>query len=305
MATCLHIKEMHGHRHEHNHGHARQLKSLNFTYYLAIALNLGYVILEVAIGMSHNSVGLLSDAGHKLTDVLSLIIALVAFKLTASRPGKRYTYGLRKTSVLISLLNALILLFAVCVIIIESIEKLVNPEPVDGLAISWTAGIGIIVSGVSAFLLMAHQKGDINTRGAFLHMATDALVSAGVVVSGIIISVSGWYFVDPLISVLVALVILYNTCRLLAESFRMSVDAVPDRINYDEIREMIEKTEGVEGLSRLHIWSVSVFDTALTVHLQVKEECERDALVGELHRTLGEAGISEVTIECTKSDKTL
>ena len=152
----------------HQHGQAKRLTSLNYTYYIAIGLNLAFVILEALIGLSYNSLGLLSDAGHKLLDVFSLLIALVAFKLTASRPTKRYTYGFRKTSVLISLFNALVLMAAVCVIIAESIEKLGNPVEVSGAAISWTAGAGIIVSGLSALLLMRHQKGDINTRGAFL-----------------------------------------------------------------------------------------------------------------------------------------
>ena len=253
----------------HRHGQARRLTSLNYTYYIAIGLNLAFVILEAVIGLSYNSLGLLSDAGHKLLDVFSLLIALVAFKLTASRATKRYTYGFRKTSVLISLFNSLVLMAAVCVIIAESIEKLGNPGEVSGAAISWTAGAGILVSGVSALLLMRHQKGDINTRGAFLHMATDALVSFGVVVSGIIISVSGWNFIDPAISMAVAAVILVNTLRLLVESFRMSVDAVPAGIDYDNVCGLLASAPGVLEVEELHIWPVSIFDTALTAHVRL------------------------------------
>ncbi len=284
----------------HRHGQARRLTSLNYTYYIAIGLNLAFVILEAVIGLSYNSLGLLSDAGHKLLDVFSLLIALVAFKLTASRATKRYTYGFRKTSVLISLFNSLVLMAAVCVIIAESIEKLGNPGEVSGAAISWTAGAGILVSGVSALLLMRHQKGDINTRGAFLHMATDALVSFGVVVSGIIISVSGWNFIDPVISMAVAAVILVNTLRLLVESFRMSVDAVPAGIDYDNVCGLLASAPGVLEVEELHIWPVSIFDTALTAHVRLAAGVTGAAVLPELHRRLEEAGIGTATIECNE-----
>ena len=230
--------------------------------------------------------------------MFSLLIALVAFKLTASRATKRYTYGFRKTSVLISLFNSLVLMAAVCVIIAESIEKLGNPGEVSGAAISWTAGAGILVSGVSALLLMRHQKGDINTRGAFLHMATDALVSFGVVVSGIIISVSGWNFIDPAISMAVAAVILVNTLRLLVESFRMSVDAVPAGIDYDNVCGLLASAPGVLEVEELHIWPVSIFDTALTAHVRLAAGVSGAAVLPELHRRLEEAGIGTATIEC-------
>ena len=233
--------------------------------------------------------------------MFSLLIALVAFKLTASRPTKRYTYGFRKTSVLISLFNALVLMAAVCVIIAESIEKLGNPVEVSGAAISWTAGAGIIVSGLSALLLMRHQKGDINTRGAFLHMATDALVSFGVVVSGIVISLSGWNFIDPVISMAVAAVILVNTLRLLVESFRMSVDAVPAGIDYDQVRGLLTSAPGVLEVEELHIWPVSVFDTALTAKLRLSPGVTGSAVLPELHRMLADAGISSATIECEET----
>lgn len=289
------------HQH-HQHGRARRLTSLNSSYCIAIVLNVVFVALEAIIGLSYNSLGLLSDAGHKLLDVFSLIIALVAFKLTRSREGKRFTYGYRKTSVLISLFNALVLMVAVCVIIAESIEKLGNPVEVNGAAISWTAGAGIIVSGISAALLMRHQQGDINTRGAFLHMATDALVSLGVVVSGIVISITGWNFIDPVISLAVAAVILVNTLRLLVESFSMSVDAVPQGIDYDSIHDLIAGQSGVSSVSGLHIWPVSIFDTALTAHVQLEPGASVNSVTAGLHDKLGKAGIGTVTIECHETE---
>ena len=187
---------------------------LRRAYWIAIALNLGFVILEFAVGRISHSLGLVSDAGHKLLDVFALGIALVGFRL-ASRPAA----NAQRISALIALVNTLILLFAVGMIIYESIGKIAHPEPVDGAAISWTAGVGILVSGLSAWLLMRHC-GDINTRAAFLHMATDSLLSLGIVIAGIIISRTGLHVIDPAISLVVAAVILFNTLRLLLDALR-------------------------------------------------------------------------------------
>lgn len=286
--------------HSHHSGIGQSITTLNATYYIAIALNLGFVLVELAVGFFYDSLGLLSDAGHKFIDVFSLIIALIAFKLADSRSSKRYTYGFRKTSVLIALLNAIVLLVAVCVIIHESIEKFHAPTTVSGAAISWTAGLGIIVSGVSALLLMKHQKKDINTRGAFLHMATDALVSIGVVISGIIISITSWTFIDPLISIVIAFIILINTCKLLSESFRMSIDAVPSNISYDHILSVINSVEGVLSVDDLHIWSVSIIETALTVKVLIDEKTEnRDEVTSKIRTALSGEGIEIMTIEVT------
>ena len=190
---------------------------LRRAYWIAIALNLGFVILEFAVGRISHSLGLVSDAGHKLLDVFALGIALVGFRL-ASRPAA----NAQRISALIALVNTLILLFAVGMIIYESIGKIAHPEPVDGAAISWTAGVGILVSGLSAWLLMRHC-GDINTRAAFLHMATDSLLSLGIVVAGIIISRTGLHVIDPAVSLVVAAVILFNTLRLLLDALRTLV----------------------------------------------------------------------------------
>ena len=184
-------------------------------YLISIALNAGFVILEVAVALVFRSLGLLSDAGHKLIDVFALILALVGVRLAQRRDGRDYG----RISAGIALVNALILLGAVAVIIVESLEKFSAPEPVNGAAISWTAGVGILVSGLSAWLLMRHQ-GDINTRAAFLHMATDSLLSLGVVIAGIVISLTGLYIIDPIVSLAIAAVILFNTLRLLRDALR-------------------------------------------------------------------------------------
>ena len=189
-------------------------RTLRKAYWISIALNLAFVVLEVVVGRVSHSLGLVSDAGHKLLDVFALGIALVGFRL-ASRPSS----DARRISAVIAVINTLILLFAVGMIIYESLGKIARPEPVDGAAVSWTAGVGILVSGLSAWLLMRH-RGDINTRAAFLHMATDSLLSLGIVIAGIIISRTGLHVIDPAISLVVAAVILFNTLRLLIDALR-------------------------------------------------------------------------------------
>ena len=190
-------------------------KRLDRAYLVSIALNAGFVILEVVVALIFRSLGLLSDAGHKLIDVFALVIALVGFRLARRQDGRDYG----RISAGIALVNALILLVAVVIIICESIGKFSSPEPVNGAAISWTAGVGILVSGLSAWLLMRHRE-DINTRAAFLHMATDSLLSLGVVISGIVISLTGLHVIDPVVSLVIAAVILFNTVRLLRDALR-------------------------------------------------------------------------------------
>lgn len=280
--------------HSHAH-HIHAVESLNVVYYIAIALNFGFVIVEALAGVYSNSTGLLSDAGHKMIDVFSLLIALFAFRLAASKPSSRYTYGYRKASVLISLFNAILLVCAVCVIVFESVSKLMEPAPVNGAAVSWTAAAGILVSGISALLMMRFQKKDINTRGAFLHMATDSLLSLGVVISGIVISLSGLYVIDPIVSLVIAAVILYNSVRLLGESVRMIIDGVPRGVDYDAVKSLVAGCVGVKAVEELHVWAVSINQTALTARVAVDGDAGAVRLT--LHEELEKLGFSPVTIE--------
>lgn len=280
--------------HSHAH-HIHAVESLNVVYYIAIALNFGFVIVEALAGMYSNSTGLLSDAGHKMIDVFSLLIALLAFRLAASKPSSRYTYGYRKASVLISLFNALLLVCAVCVIVFESVSKLMEPAPVNGAAVSWTAAAGILVSGISALLMMRFQEKDINTRGAFLHMATDSLLSLGVVISGIVISLSGLYVIDPIVSLVIAAVILYNSVRLLGESVRMIIDGVPRGVDYDAVKSLVAGCVGVKAVEELHVWAVSINQTALTARVAV--DGDAGAVRRTLHEELEKLGFGPVTIE--------
>lgn len=287
----------------HHHNHLPQrLQSLNAVYYIAIILNLLYVGIEAFMGMKHDSLSLLSDAGHKLFDSLSLVIALLAFKLAGSKRNDKYNYGYRKTSVLIALTNSIILLLLLSHIYLESIEKFSSPELTDGLAISWTAAIGIVVSGASALLLMRHQKNDINTKAAFLHMATDSLLSLGVVISGIVIHFTKWYVLDPIISIIIASVILANTIRLLKESFNMSIDAVPSDVDYNGILALIGEFEQVERVEDMRIWAVSIYQRALTARIVLNDSTCSEELVAQIKSRLLGAGIEIATIE-TKSNK--
>ena len=287
----------HPHTHHHADAHDLQSASLRRVFILSIVLNLGFVLIEAGVGLWKGSLGLLSDAGHNLSDVFSLLLALVAFHLAASRGTKRFTYGFRKGSILISLLNALILLVAVGAILVESIHKLRHPAPLDGAAVAWTAGIGILVNGLTAFLLMRHQKQDINTRGAFLHMLADTLVSVGVVISGIVISLTGWTLIDPMIGIAIALVILISTWKLLAESLRMSVDAVPESINPDEIVGEMKEVPGVQDVHHLHIWPISTTETALTADVVLREGADSAEIVTALKHELAHHGIRHATLE--------
>ena len=288
----------HGHEHHgHHHHHTHAIEKLSTIYIVAVALNLAFVIVEAVAGIVGNSIGLLSDAGHNLSDVFSLVLAMIALKLASSHATKRFTYGHRKASVLISLLNAIILLVAVGAIIVESIEKFFNPTEVNGTLIIWTAAVGIVINGLTAWALSRQQKHDINTRGAFLHMLADTLVSIGVVLSGVVFNLTGWTIVDPIIGLVIAVVILVSTWELLSESLRMSTDAVPEGFDVDEIAKKIESQEGVLNVHHVHIWAISTTETALTCHIVIPEATMLEEVTDRVKHLLDELGIHHSTLE--------
>lgn len=272
---------------------------MNGVFILSIILNLAFVLVETGVGIWSGSLGLLSDAGHNLSDVFSLLLALIAFRLSASHATKRFTYGYRKSSVLISLLNAIILLVAVGVILVESVHKLldISSFSVNGSAISWTAGVGILVNGFTAWLLMKQQKHDVNTRGAFLHMLADTLVSVGVVISGIVISLTGWHWIDPVIGIVIAIIILISTWELLSESLRLSIDAVPESIDPDEIVSEMKEVPGVADVHHLHIWPISTTQVALTAHVALEDPTTMAETLPAIKEHLKEHGIDHSTLE--------
>lgn len=287
----------HNHQYAHEHQHTHALQSLNAIFIVCIVLNVAYVAVEAAVGLWVGSLGLLSDAGHNLSDAFSLLLSLFAFKMAQRRSTARFTYGYRKSTVLVSLLNAVILLVAVGAIVIEAVHKLNSPETVSGAAISWTAGVGIAVNGLTAWLLMRSQKHDLNVKGAFLHMLMDTLVSAGVVVSGIIIMFTGWTVVDSIISLIIAAVILVSTWKLLRESLFLSLDAVPEGIDTERIESAVSAAEGVAGVHHVHIWAMSTTENAATMHVRIESAAQLESVKHRIKEVLHENGITHSTIE--------
>ena len=292
-----HEHHHHDHGHAHHHHHAHAIEKLSTIYIVAVALNLAFVIVEAVAGVIGNSIGLLSDAGHNLSDVFSLLLAMIALKLATSHASKRFTYGHRKASVLISLLNAIILLIAVGAIVVESVRKFMHPADVNGSLIIWTAAVGIVINGVTAWVLSRQQQHDINTRGAFLHMLADTLVSVGVVVSGVVINLTGWTLIDPIIGLVIAVVILFSTWSLLSESLRMSTDAVPEGFDVDDIKKKIEQQEGVLNVHHVHIWPISTTETALTAHVVIPDSSLLEEVTDRVKQLLDGLGIHHSTIE--------
>lgn len=286
--------------HEHHHHHhavAADNKKMRTILWTAIALNLLFVGVEAGVGLWQNSLSLLSDAGHNLSDVFSLVLVVVGLHLVQLHSNSRYTYGYKKSTILISLANALLLLIAVGVIVAESIHKLREPSSIDGTVISWTAGVGILINGLTTLLLMRGQKGDLNIRGAFLHMAADTLVSVGVVISGIVITHTGWFIIDPIISIVIALVILISTWELLRDSMRLALDGVPEGIEVEEVTQLMRSTEHVTDVHHLHIWAMSTTENALTAHVVIDDEHHTSSVRKALKEALNDHGITHATIE--------
>lgn len=285
------------HHHHHHHDHTTVITSLNKSFLIGIGLNIAFVIAEFSIGIYYNSLGLISDAGHNLSDVASLILAMLAFRLAQIAPNGRYTYGYKKSTVLVSLLNAIILLIAVGVILGESLGKLFNPQPVEGVPIAWTAGVGVFINGITAWLFMKDKDKDLNVKGAYMHMAADALVSVGVVFSGILISYTGWSIIDPLIGIVIACIIIYSTWSLLHDSIRLSLDGVPVGTDGEKIREQIMEVADVVECHHLHIWAISTTETALTAHIVIENFSVLEVVKKEVKTILLNSGIRHVTLE--------
>lgn len=289
--------EHHHHEHHHHHHVAADNGQMRKILWAAILLNLLFVGVEAGVGIWQNSLSLLSDAGHNLSDVFSLALVIVGLHLVQVRSNSRYTYGYKKSTILISLANAILLLVAVGVIIAESVHKLREPVAINGSVISWTAGVGILINGLTTLLLMRGQKGDLNIRGAFLHMAADTLVSIGVVISGIIISYTGWFIIDPIISIVIAIVILVSTWELLRDSMRLALDGVPEGIEVEEVAQLMRDTDHVTDVHHLHIWAMSTTENAMTAHVVVDDEHEAFAVRQALKEALRSHGITHATIE--------
>lgn len=288
---------------DHHHVHSPEaVKSLNAAFIIGISLNAAYVVIEAVFGFIYNSMGLLSDAGHNLSDVASLIIAMVAFRLMTHKPDSRHTYGYKKFTIQASLINALLLYIAVGAILVESIGKLIHPAEVDGDAIAWVAAAGVIVNGVTAWLFVRDKGRDLNIKGAFLHMAADTLVSIGVVVSGIVIHFTGWYILDPIVGIAIALVIAWSTKDLLVESMRMSIDAVPESVDMAGLESAITSVDGVESIHHLHVWPLSTTENAMTVHAVISDVSKLNRVISDIRTRARQFGVSHSTVEAESKD---
>ena len=289
-----HDHDHHGH---HHHSHVGKLTSLNGIFVFSIVLNLLYVVVEALVGFWQDSLSLLSDAGHNLSDVFSLVLVLIAFQLAKVHASKQYTYGYKKSTVLISLVNAILLLVAIGGILIESYHKFYEPTVIDGAVVSWTAGVGILINGLTVVLLMKGQQDDMNVRGAFLHMVADTLVSVGVVVSGVLISFTGWYVIDPIVSIIIAIVILISTWELLTGSLRLLVDGIPEGVDWEKVEAILKSHPQVKEVHHIHIWAISTTDNALTAHIVIDDLNALEAVKEHIKHQLKEANVSHSTLE--------
>lgn len=288
---------MDNHHHHHHHHHVPAVRSISGVLIFSTVLNLSYVVVEAGVGLLEGSLSLLSDAGHNLSDVCSLLLVLMGLRLAAAPATPRYTYGYRKSTVLISLLNAILLLMAVGAIAVECIRKLNEPQAVDGEAVTWTALVGILVNGATALLLLRGQRGDLNVRGAFLHMVADTLVSVGVVAGGIAISLTGQTIIDPIVSLIVVAVILGSTWRLLRDSLRLAIDGTPEGVSVEQLTKAMEQVEQVKEVHHVHVWAISTTENALTAHVVVTEPANMVEVKHRLRQLAAEAGVSHCTLE--------
>jgi cobalt-zinc-cadmium efflux system protein len=276
---------MAGHDHEHAHHHHAPA-GFGRAFAIGIGLNLAFVVVETIYGFYANSMALLSDAGHNLSDVLGLVVAWAGGLMARAGASRRFTYGLKKASILAALTNALFLLVAVGAIGAEAIRRLFDPSPTDGATVMIVAGIGILINGGTALLFARGREHDINIRGAYLHMAADAAVSAAVVFAGLVILWTGQQWVDPVMSLAVAVVILWGSIGLLRESVGMSLMGVPAGIELEEVEAELARLDGVETVHDLHVWPLSTTETALTAHLVAPDIDSTDALLAAARRML-------------------
>lgn len=294
-----------GHNHGPAHTHSHAPASFGRAFALGTSLNILFVIAEVVFGFIGNSTALLADAGHNLSDVLGLVVAWVAATLSQRAPTTRFTYGLRSTSILAALFNAMFLLAAVGAIAWEAVPRIAHPEPVAGKTVIVVAIVGVIINGATAWLFASGRKDDLNIRGAFLHMAADAAVSAGVAIAGIFILTTGWSAIDPIVSLVICAIIMWSTWGLLRDSVRMSLAAVPPGVQPSEVRAYLEQRVGVARLHDLHIWPISTSETALTCHLVMPGGHPGDAFLIETARELRHRfSIGHSTIQIETSEET-
>ncbi|MBX3043144.1 MAG: cation transporter [Candidatus Kapabacteria bacterium] len=289
---------------EHNHNNFENKIDYNNAFAFGIILNWAYVVFEFVFGLRINSMALIADASHNLGDVLGLLLAWGASYLAKTSATNQRTYGLRKSTVLAALFNAIILLIAVGAISIEAVRKIITPEPLQGTTMMIVAGIGVVINALTAVLFLKGKNKDINIKGAFLHMSADAGVSLAIVGAGLLINLTGFYLLDPIISFVVVIVIVIGTWNLLKESFFLSMDAVPKNIDYENVFKYFKSIDGVKEVHDLHIWAMSTTETALTVHLVMpSSKIEENFLYKINHNLHHDFNIGHSTIQIEKDNQ--
>ena len=294
------------HHNEAEHGHAghshgpQKLTNVNAAFIWGIVLNTAFVIIEAVIGLITHSLSLLSDAGHNLADVGSLALSLLAFRLMKIKSNDRYTYGFRKTSILAALANAIILLISLGIIIYEAVWRLFQPQPLPGISIAIVAGIGIVINAVSAWLFSKNKEHDINVKSAYLHLLADAAISAGVAIAGLVIYFTNWFWLDAVVSIVIAIVILVSTWGLLKDSLRLSLEGVPPNIDLQEVKNIALAVKGVQDFYHVHVWALSSTENALTGHLILDADVSAEQtqkIKADIKHKLEHLNISHTTLE--------
>lgn len=295
----------HGHSHDHSHGfghhhdHTPKIDNLNAAFIIGIILNSAFVIAEVVVGFAIHSLSLLTDAGHNLSDVAGLALALLAFKLTKVSANNQYTYGYKRSTIIVSFFNAVILFASVGLIVYEAIHRLMHPAVIAGGTMAWVALAGIAINGFTAWLFVKGKDSDLNIKSTYMHMAMDAIVSLGVVISGLIIYFTNWYMLDSIVSLIIGFMILRGTWSLLNESLRLEMDGVPKEMNIEKIRKELLKAKGVKDIHHMHVWALSTTENALTAHLVIDPAHieQFDNIKHDLRHRLEHLDISHSTFE--------
>ena len=291
---------------DHHHDHQHPPKNFGRAFAIGIALNMAFVVVEAVYGFRADSLALLADAGHNLGDVMGLMVAWGASYLAQWQPTQKHTYGLRRSSVLAALLNALFLLVAIGAIAWEAIRRFHEPVAVQAQTIIWVAAVGIIINTATALLFMAGRKQDLNIRAAFLHMVADAAISAGVVCAGLLIACTRIPLIDPIISLVLAAIIFWGTWALLRESLNLAVDAVPENIDPEAVHAYLAQLPAVTEVHHVHIWGLSTTDVALTAHVVLAQPDRNNVLLSQIREELHHRyGIDHATIQFETSENNI
>jgi cobalt-zinc-cadmium efflux system protein len=271
--------------HDH-HSHSVSTTNITKAYIVGIILNSTFVIVEAIAGLYTHSLSLLADAGHNLGDVAGLALALLATKLALRKTNEQYSFGYRQSTVLAAFINACILLISLGAVAYEAIMRISQPHPIEGGTVAIIAGIGIVINSVTALMFLKDKDNDLNSKGAYMHMASDALISLGVVIAGIVILYTGWFWLDSIVSLILVIVVVFGTWGLLKESLKLTLNGVPRDVNLFEVKKYLSGLKGVTNVHDLHIWAISTTETSLTAHLIISENVENDLLYENIKEEL-------------------